>query len=278
MYNQDKKSILYILLFAYFFLTLSTTAAKQEHEIINMNEKAISRILRTDRLANLGNVWPVWKTQAMIWPSKDRIDANSVEFEQKTKVECIRWLKKLMKEEFLIKDLDKYLIAMDNWGLFREKSKQERFCDVFICRFTKGSYVVQILESPFNVVISVADETLADKAKEKIDHRDFILQISSSILHSSIVPDPLKDWFQFEPKLAPDGSSVTRVQWAPPSIVIKDKMGTRSIDTKSAAKIGTFHIEAETNGSFVRFDIIKSPEFGPRLTRNPYEQRFGTSN
>jgi hypothetical protein len=48
-----------------------------------------------------------------------------------------------------------------------------------------------------------------------------------------------------------------------------------SVDKERAAKIGRFHIDAETDGASVRFDILKSPVGGPRPTRDPYVRRFG---
>jgi hypothetical protein len=67
------------------------------------------------------------------------------------------------------------------------------------------------------------------------------------------------------------------VQWNPPSIVSHDQAGMRLLDTARAAQIGTFHINADTNGAFVRFEVLKSPDGGPAMTRDPYVRRFAAS-
>ena len=273
MLAQINRTLVCVLILTYVLLA-RPSFLKSDEQTLRMNEQAASRILNEERLGKLGEVWPGWKRRTMVWPSKQEIDAVSVEAGQKVKADCIAWLEKFMKDDSLPKGLEKHLVAMDNWGLFRQKAEQEKLCDVFICRFIQGPYVVQIQESPANVIISVADERLADKPKEKGTHKEFIVQVASAILHKGIIPDRAKDWFEFEPKPSADGGVVTRVQWSPPSVVDIDEAGRRRIDTEAAAKVGTFQIEAETNGAFVRFDIMKSPEGGPRLTRNPYAQRF----
>jgi len=86
-----------------------------------------------------------------------------------------------------------------NRGVFRKASEQKRLCDVFLVRFTKGPYVIHIQESPFNVVISIADGRIVKK-KPKVGHKNLVLQTAAGVLHKGLVPDPAKDLFQRKPK------------------------------------------------------------------------------
>jgi hypothetical protein len=242
-----------------------------------VNEKAVSRVLNKTCLAKLGEAWPAWKTHTMTWPTEEEIAKNSVQVDPSVKGDCIKWLTKFMKDESRAKGLESHLIAMANWGLYRERAEQKQLCDVFICRFVEGPYVIHIQESPSDVVISIADERLADNPKPPTAHADFIAAMASTFLHKDLVPDPAQDWFQHEPRPTVDGGAITRVQWHPPSVVTRDQKGVREIDTERAGKIGTSHIDAETDGAFVRFDIVKSPDGGPAFIRDPYVRRFGVS-
>jgi hypothetical protein len=50
--------------------------------------------------------------------------------------------------------------------------------------------------------------------------------------------------------------------------------GVMTINSNLAAKIGTASVQAETNGTFVRFQITKSTN-SARAFFDPYEKRFG---
>jgi hypothetical protein len=276
MVTQNGKMLVHTLLFMGACL-IHPSPLKATQEALRVNEKAVSRVLNKTRLAKLGEAWPAWKTPPMTWPTEEEIAKNSVQVDPSVKDNCIKWLSKFMKDESCAKALESHLVAMAKWGLFWERTEKEPLCDVFICRFVQGSYVVHIQESPADVVISVADERLADNPKPPTAHGEFIAAMASTFLHKDIVPDRERYWFQFEPKATPDGGAITRVQWNPPFVVTHDQKGVRLIDTERAGKIGTSDIDAETDGAFVRFDILKSPGGGPAFIRDPYVRRFGVS-
>lgn len=277
MIAQKQKTFVGMLLLAGAFL-LPPSSVTLGKEAPKRNEKAISRILTQERLSKLGAACPAWEIRTMVWPPLEEIRLNSVKVDAETKADCLQWLKKFMRSGAIPRDLDRHLVAMANWGLFREEAEQKALLDVFLCRFTQGPYVVHIQESPFNVVISVADERRADQPEEQAAHGRFIIQVASAWLHKDILPDPAISWGELPPKQTADGRTVTRAQWTPPSIAITDEAGVvRSVDEEGEARIGTHLIGAETDGAFVGFSILKSPGRGPRATLDPHVRRFGVS-
>lgn len=250
----------------------SVTAETSKEQTTKWNEKVTNPTLDKDTLAKLGEAFPAWKIKQTTWPSVIEISSASTTVNGEVKVSCIRWLKKFLKVEQLPADIDNHLVPMKNWGVFGKASKQKRLCDVFLVRFTKGPYIIHIQESSFNVVISIVDKRIAKK-KPKADHKNLVLQTAAVILHNDLVPDPAKDLFQPKPKTTRDGGTMSKLIWSPPSAVDKDKEGRRIINTDVAAKIGTFEINAETDGGFVRFDIIKAAR-GPVFYHYPYIERF----
>lgn len=251
----------------------SVTPGTPEEQETKWNEKAASVALDKETLAKLGDPFPEWKIKQATWPSVTELSSASVTVDDEIRISCIRWLRKFLKEENLPADIDKHLVAMKNWGVFTKASEQKRLCDVFIVRFTKGPYVIHIQESPFNVVISIADGRIVKK-KPKADHKDLILQTAAEVMNKDILPDPAKGLYERKTKAARDGGTISGLVWRPPSVVGKDKEGRGFIKTDVASKIGTFEIYADTDGAFIRFDIVKSAGVGPMLVRDPYVQRF----
>jgi len=274
---QGKKSLICMLIVVAVFAAhsmCSVTPGTPEEQATKWNEKATSVVLAKEAMAKLGEPFPAWKIKQATWPSVTELSSASVTVDDEIRTSCVRWLRKFLKEEQLPADIDKHLVPMKNWGVFRKASEQKQLCDVFLVRFTKrqGPYVIHIQESSFNVVISIADERIVKK-KPKAGHKDLVLQTAAGVLHKDLVPDPAKDLFQRKPKATRDGGTISGLIWCPPSAVGKDKKGRKSISTHVTAKIGTFQIEADTDGRFVRFDIKKAGG-GPRLVRDPYVQRF----
>jgi hypothetical protein len=270
---QGKKSLIWMLALVAAGYTLSVDAGSSNEQATKWNEKAASVALDKESLAKLGEPFPAWKIKQATWPSVTELSSASVTIDDEIRASCVGWLKKYLKKEYLPAEIIKHLVPMKNWGVIRKASEQKRLCDVFIVRFTKGPYVIHIQESPFNVVISIVDGRIVKK-KPKADHKDLILQTAAAVLHKDIVPDPAKGLYERKTKAARDGGTISGLIWRPPSVVGKDKEGRGFIKTDVAAKIGTFEIYADTDGAFVRFDIVKSAGVGPMLVRDPYVQRF----
>jgi hypothetical protein len=205
---RNEKIVVATLFFMGAYL-IHPSPMKATQEPFRTNEKVVSRLLNRTRLAKLGEAWPAWKTTQMTWPPAEAVAMNSVQVDPRVKADCVKWLTKFMKDESLAKALEGHLIAMANWGLYRERTEQEQLCDVFICRFVQGPYVIHIQESPFNVVIGITDERLAESPKPQAAHADFILAMASTFLHRDIVSDRAQNWFQFEPRSTADGGAIT---------------------------------------------------------------------
>lgn len=275
--RNEKSLICMLVLIAVFTVNpmRSITAEISKEQTTKWNEEAVNAALDKETLAKLGEAFPAWKIKQITWPSVTELSSASVTVDDEIRTSCVRWLRKFLKEEQLPADIDKHLVPMKNWGVFRKASEQKQLCDVFLVRFTKGQgpYVIHIQESSFNVVIGIADKRIVKK-KPKAGHKDLVLQTAAGVLHKDLVPDPAKDLFQRKPKAARDGGTISGLIWRPPSVVGKDKEGRGFVKTDVAAKIGTFEIYADTDGAFVRFHIVKSVSGGPRLVRDPYVQRF----
>jgi len=240
---------------------------------IRWNETAQSRILNKKELVKLGAAFPFWKIKQITWPPVTEINSKSVAVDEKLKASCTRWLQKFTKKGYLPEDFSKHLIAMKNWGLIRKESEQKRLCDVFVARFEKYPYVIHIQESPYNVVIGVADERLANDARA--DHRNLVIETAKSILNETLKPDPNSEEVHVF-KIERDELKVSRVSWGVESVKIRAKDGKRCIDLRKAWKLGATHVEVETDGRFVKFEIVKQVK-GPRAFPDPYVERFSTS-
>ncbi len=238
--------------------------------IIRWNSDARSQTLNGDVLSKLTDVLPSWKAKQMIWPSIKEVNVSSVVADQEVKASCINWLKKFFADEYLPLDIETHLISMKNWGLIREESEQKRLCDVFVVRFTKGTHTVHIQESPYNVVISFADDT--GLKKERIDHEQFALDTAKLILKGQMYPDPNSDIHTFE--IVRGGIKISRIVWLTKSVGTTDRNGKKTADLRRAGENGAVGIEAETDGRFVRFEIIKCPGAVKAAYFDPYEERF----
>jgi hypothetical protein len=158
---------------------------------------------------------------------------------------------------------------MKNWGLIRKESEQKRLCDVFIARFKKASHVIHIQESPYNVVIGIAHERMPIDARA--DHKDLVIETATLILNEALQPDRNSDLHIFE--IVRDGSKINRLVWLTKGVGTTDKDAKKCANLTNASKNGAVHVEAETDGRFVKFDIIKCVE-GPKSYLDPYMERF----
>jgi hypothetical protein len=236
---------------------------------LQWNGMAESQIMDNNELAKLGSVFPTWKIKQITWPSSSKINSNKVIVDPNLVVSCMGWLTKFMSKEQLPANLDKNLIAMKDFGLITKESEQKRLCDVFIARFKKGPYVIHIQESPCNIVIAMADERLV--SDPRIDHKNLVIEMATLILNGTLKPNPdSEDLHVFE--LVRDNQKISRVSWLIESAATL-KNGRKVIDDAKSCEIGASHVEAETNGRFVKFDIPKVIK-GPRECPDCYVKRF----
>jgi hypothetical protein len=218
------------------------------------------------------NPLPQWKVKQMVWPPDAEIRDHSVVVDVKTKESCMQWLNKFLNKDWMPPDSRDHLVAMKRWGLFKEESSQQQRCDVFLVRFQKEQDIVQIQESPFNVVITFMDGRSIQQPRS--DGKEYMIQVANRILHQSLRPNPESDAFHVIENIRKEGIS-TRIIWTLDAVISERRPdGVMSIDSKLEAKIGTAGVRAETNGTFVRFQITKSTN-SARAFFDPYEKRFG---
>ena len=243
---------------------------------IRWGQDVNSLVLNKTELTKPDGALPGWKIKQMTWPSVAEIESKSAKIDNKLKVSCGEWLQKFMKREYLPADLDKHLVAMKNWGLIRKQSEQKRLCDVFIVRFKKDSYVVHIQESPYNMVIAVADERIAKNSRS--DHKQLVIETATTILNGTLKPDPNSENFhEHVYEVGPDRHKISSVTWGIDSLIIIDSTGRRTLNLAKAGEIGTTHVDAETDGRFVRFEITKCPGAVKAAFFDPYVERFSSA-
>ena len=178
----------------------------------------------------------------MLWPSQEDVDANSVPVDQKTSDECVKWLRKLLKEDFLPNSIGKHLVAMDRWGTYWPKEKGMKRLDVLICRFEQAPYTVHIQESLAHVTVTVADERLEALGKGRSEMNDFILTTAKTVLNEDLLPTQDTRLFGDHYHESTDGKRAVYV------------LGWTLADSH---KKGAFMVLCRTDGRFVMFHLYK---------------------
>ncbi|MHC4529652.1 MAG: hypothetical protein ACYTEX_25375 [Planctomycetota bacterium] len=241
-----------------------------ESPLIRWGKDAQSAILDPNELGEIRGIFPDWKISQSVWPSDKEIGSNSVEASAKHKRSCVHWLRRFVKKEYLPADLEQHLVAMNDWGLYRKRSEQRRLCDVFLARFAKNSRVVHIQESSYNVVIAVCDGGRGNGSE--IDQRALVLSTAELILRDELNPDPNSKKVYSAEKVS-QGRKISQFSWQPPSISVMGADGKTATSVRRGWEIGTRRIEADTDGRFVRFDIVKCVK-GAAVFADPYVERF----
>jgi hypothetical protein len=239
---------------------------------VRWNESAKSYVLNRDELQKLSDALPIWKMKQMTWPSSEELSSAVIAVDDKLKDDCVNWLAKFIDNKQVPKDVKVHLVAMKNWGLIRKQSEQKRLCDVFITRFRKGPYTIHVQESPASVVVVIGHENLL--LTDDIDHKSLIFETGTLFLKEELRPEPKSNRVHVY-KETHEKVEITRVTWQIESVLVEDEKGNTLLDLSKAAKLGTWHVEAETNGKYVRFNIEKETE-GP-MSPDPYVERFDTA-
>jgi len=254
------------------FVSIDTISFGEDNPVIvRWNGDVQCQTLNRSRL-NEVKVLPTWKIKQMTWPVESDIASHIVVAGPEAKSSCMKWLERFVEKEYLSDEIEGHLIALKNWGLIREEAQQKRLCDVFIVRLKKGPLVVQMQESPFNVVLSVADERL--NAKRNPNHKELAIDIAKHVLREELNPDPKSDLQAFSS--SSNGITVTKIIWLTKSVGTADPNGKKCANLSQAEKNGAIEVETETDGTFVRFDIVKYSG-GPAAYLDPYVARFGLS-
>ena len=258
-------------IFLYIAFTCIVTAiglAASESPKVVWNGRANSRIIGNEELAQME--LPSWKARQMVWPGASEVESKSVSVDDGVKGECKEWIAKFVAKDFLPDDWERHLTAMKNWGLIRQRSKQEKLCDVFLLRFKKGRSLVHLQESGYDVVITVTDELSIDEGHS--DLKAFVLETADTILADPMKPDATSAVRVFE-RGGPE-KRMARVIWYTKAVQHVDETGRRILSLIEAEKNGAIAVDVETDGRFISFHIVKYGG-GPRLFLDPYKERFG---
>lgn len=186
--------------------------------------------------------------QSMIWPKENEISKYKSEASEKQKKECVEWISKILKKEWIPNDISSHLVPLQNWGKSNEHWKEKkRKGDVFITNYKIENYIFFIVEGVNKIQISIKNINVESSLSED-KYIDFVLNNAEKFLNKIILPDNENEikW-----KKANKGS------WIPQS------------ELNSPA----LFVHYFTDGKIIQFEITKSFE-GPRLFYDPYEPRF----
>lgn len=242
----------------------------QAKPAIVWNELAASRILKPEYVRKLGSGYEAWKWRQITWPAEEDVQAKRVEVSEPVKDECLRWLKRFVKPEKLPSEIADSLLPLRRWGVVGPSDPASGACDVFVVRYYDGRYVVHMQESPYNVVLAISDEATTDKPR--LDREAFVLEVAAGFLMAALQPDGPDAVRVFQIPDRKEG--LTRVIWATQHVETSSPEGQRAATLDQAQKNGAIRVRAETDGRFVRFDIVKCLP-GPHADADPYEKRFG---
>jgi hypothetical protein len=253
-------------------LALVATAVKAEEISVPWNEVAQSQVMNSNELAKFGAAFPSWKIKQVVWPSTAEVESHQVVADPNLITSCVDWLAKFMVKNQLPANLNEKLVAMEEWGVVRKESEQERLCDVFITRFKKAPYVIHIQESSYNVVIAFCSD---NPITTPVDNRkNLVVEVANLFLNNNLKPQVGSKNLQIF-GVVKEGEPITRFSWIIESVLVTEG-GKKYIDLPKAWKIGTTSVEAETDGRFVKFDIVKEAK-GSAAYFDPYERRFSPS-
>lgn len=228
------------------------------------NQEASSAALTPEALSE---GVPAWQKAQMLWPSADDIKRHGVPATEKDRAEALAWIKKYIRPEYLPSNVADNMVAMKQWGVALDTEKETRRADVFLVRYVCQGLVIQMQESNSNVVLTVAASGPAGTAA---DPKQFVLDTGTKILKDGLMFGPSDKVFTRADKGT--ASTITRLSWSPPATVVTDENGSRGVSSLKGGELGTSSISANTNGRFIRFDILKN-DGGPSMI-NPFVKRF----
>lgn len=236
------------------------------------NEAAANGVIQKESLAKLSPELPEWKIKQMAWPTPAEIAAHKAEASREEIDAAVAAISKVMNTAYIPADLAAHITAMKAWGTHDEPARQERLMDAFVVRYSMEGQTVQIQESPCNIVITVAPEA-RDQAPAA-NKEQYILDVAGKVLNPQVAPDPASPtYFNTAAKESP---VIKRVGWIPAAAVVQSDPETKTFGTswKKTVALGISDGAADSDGRFVRFDLLK-PSPGPkRGYPDPNVERF----
>ncbi len=251
--------------------TAASRVVEAETYPVAWNDRAASSVLSRNALNELTPVVPEWKARHMLWPADLDLQARQCKATEEQRSDCIRWIAKYVNAVQIPPELDTHLVALGGWAALSEHSSaKDMKADVFLTRFRKGPHVIQIQESPSNVIITIADERLA--AQGRADHVPFVTETAALLLKEPLRPNVSSPKFHAaDLGEGTHGTKITRVSWIIESVLTPGSDGKEVVSQDKAVEVGTTSVEAETDGRYVRFELRKET-FAPGI--DPFVPRF----
>ncbi|MCX7765088.1 MAG: tetratricopeptide repeat protein, partial [Candidatus Sumerlaeia bacterium] len=179
--------------------------------------------------------------------------------------EVRQWLSRILRPEFIPKELELNLIPLRNWAIFYRDWIDHGGSDTFIVKYKMDKYVIQISETINYVILAVRDLALKTPVS-KDEHRKYVLEMAQRLLVSEIQPP--HPGAIVESKAETTGE-LTVGFWAPPPFSLPKKAD--NVEETPAETISD-SIKFCTDGQLVIFQVLKYIWTGEM--QNPFEPRF----
>ncbi len=239
------------------------------------NEEAASAIL--DALSGDAALPPFFAGQ-ILWPSKEEMESRGGVPSDESRTRSMKWLRKMIRPEYLPDGIGSHLVSLSEVNLvpnyveaslvgarimadFGEDATDaiavDIMCTANIVRFKKGDYVVQILDTPYDVIVVVADERTASSRRSA---NVLAAEVAKAVLRDQIsrVADEISS--EMTIMVGYDRNTVLGMQMPRPGRVrfSRDYDRRLRLYRTYAAALGVYMMKVDGDGRFVRFDLEKA--------------------
>lgn len=238
----------------------------------NSNEPAF--VTDSDELSRLKFQAPKWLVQFLSFPAPTEVAKRLGRASIKERKNAASALAQIVSPRFLPEDFAVHLIPMVSWAVLYEDWKTHGGADVFITKFQKAHYVLQLAETPSHVIVLVRD--LNSKRVEGFEAILKLAQDSAELLFTdSCEPASKRAAGTFQTSLTPRfvyGYFHPRIDPLSGSLQTGDLDATKALSGKDPATGGAGLVRFFSNGDFVAYMILK-PLYGKPMP-NPFALRF----
>lgn len=237
-----------------------------ESATIIYNDQAPPLVPDKTQIPKLKMLAPQWAVQQFDWLTADEIARYKGRANPQDVAAVRQWLIRILRPEFIPKDLELHLIPLRNWAIFYRDWIDHGGSDTFIVKYKiLNKYVIQISETINYVIIAVRD--LDRKAPvSKAEHKKFVLEMAQRLLVSEIHPP--HPGALVESKTETTGE-LTVGFWTPPSPALSKK---NNDGVEVPPEVISDSIKFCTDGQLVIFQVLKYIWTGEMP--NPFEPRF----
>ncbi len=242
----NKKVVLLVMIFVaavFVYLGGKIVKAEVKNKATNWNSPSLSFFYDEQSKDNLIKSLPEWNIQPMIWPTKEEIESHLGVATENQKEECIKWIKKYLKDEWVPWEISSYILPLRNWGKPDTHWKEKGKADVFLCRYSICNYLIQIMDGNWAIIITVKEVSNIPPVK-KDAHKNFVSK-------------------KFELFWKGEPSRMRLAQQQPANV------------TRGGINFGERWATFVSDGKFTQFKMKKIS--GHRLFPDPYKPRFSAA-